>query len=85
MAQPNDKLVVGARVIYKTETKGSADVDLSFKGSGRSKEVHYSSTPTTARIRIRLVTAAATKDGELCLFDAEEAFLETSVGVEIYI
>ena len=31
------------------------------------------------------MTAAATKDGELCHFDAEEAFVETSVGEKIYI
>ena len=31
------------------------------------------------------MTAAAVKDGELRRFDAEEAFLETSVDEEIYV
>ena len=47
--------------------------------------MHYSSTPATARIRIRLVTTAAAKDEKLHPFDSEEAFLEMSVGKEIYI
>ena len=43
VARPNDKLVVGARVIYninisdRTERSKSTDVDIPLKGSGRSK------------------------------------------------
>ena len=36
-------------------------------------------------IRIRLVTAAATKDGELCHFDAEQPFLKADIDEGIYI
>ena len=32
-----------------------------------------------------MVTTAAAKDGELCHFDAEDAFLEMSLSQEIYI
>ena len=47
--------------------------------------MHYSPTPATACIRIRLVTAAAAKDGELRHFNAEEAFSETSVGEKVFL
>ena len=42
VARPNDKLVVGARVIYKrqilsrTERSRSTDVNLALKGSGKT-------------------------------------------------
>ena len=52
------------------------------------EDVHYtekySPTPATASIRILLAMAAA-KDGELCHFDAEQAFLKADVDEEIYI
>ena len=47
--------------------------------------MHYFTHPSDSVNPIRLVTAAVVKDGELRNFDAEETFLETNVGEEIYI
>ena len=47
--------------------------------------MHYLTTPAIAYTQIRLVTAAAAKDGERRHFNAEEAFLETSVGEKVFI
>ena len=48
--------------------------------------VHYtenhSPTPATASIRM-LLEMAATKDGELCHFDAEQAFMKADIDQEI--
>ena len=46
--------------------------------------MHYSPTPATVRIGIRLVTTAAAKGEELRRFDAEKTFLKADTVEEVY-
>ena len=93
VARPKDKLVVGTKTLYKRNIGQDGKVEkykcrLVAQGLWQVESVHYtekySPTPATASIRMLLAMAAA-KDGELCHFDAEQAFLKADIGEEIYI
>ncbi|CAN0255023.1 unnamed protein product, partial [Ascophyllum nodosum] len=92
VARPKDKLVVGAKMLYKRKIRQDGKVEkykcrIVAQGFWQVKGVHYtekySPTPATASIRMLLVTAAA-KDGKLRHFDAEPAFLKADIDQEIY-
>ena len=93
VARPKDKLVVGTKLLYKRKIGQDGKVEkykcrLVAQELWQVEDVHYtekySPTPATASIRMLLAMAAA-KNGELCHFDAEQAFLKADVDEEIYI
>ena len=93
VARPNDKLVIGTKMIYKRKIGQDGKVKkykcrLVAQGFWQEEGVHYtekySPTPSTAPIRMLLAIAAA-KDGELRHFNAEQAFLKADIDEEIYI
>ena len=93
VARPKDKLVVGTKMFYKRKVGQDGKVEeykyrLVAQEFWQVEGVHYtetySPTPATASIQMRLAMAAA-KDGELCHFDAEQAFLKAGIDEEIYI
>ena len=93
VARPKDKLVVGTKMLYKRKIGQDGKVEkykcrLVVQGFWQVEGIHYtekySPTPATASSRILLAVAAA-KDGELCHFDAEQAFLKANIDEEIYI
>ena len=93
VARPKDKLVVGAKMLYKREIGQGGKVEkykcrLVAQGFWQVEGVHYtekySSTPATVSIRMLLAMAAA-KDGELRHLDAEQAFFKADIDEEIYI
>jgi hypothetical protein len=55
-----------------------------WQGEGVHYAEKYSPTPVTGSIRMLLAMTAA-KDGELCHFYAEQAFLKADIDEEIYI
>ena len=87
VTRPKDKLVVGTKILYKQNLGQDAKVEkykcrLVAQGFSQVGGVHYtekySPTPATASIRVLLAMTAA-KDGELCHFDAEQAFLKADI------
>ncbi|CAN0391894.1 unnamed protein product [Ascophyllum nodosum] len=93
VARPKDKLVVGTKMLYKRKIGQDGKVEkyrcrLVAQGFWQVEGAHYtekySPTPATASIRMFLAMAA-TKDGELRLFDAEQALLKADIDEEIYI
>ena len=93
VARPKDKLVVGTKMLYKRKIGQDGKVEkyrcrLVARGFWQVEGAHYtekySPTPATASIRMFLAMAA-TKDGELRLFDAEQALLKADIDEEMYI
>ena len=93
VVRPKDKLMVGTKMLYKQKIGQDGKVEkykcrLVAQGLWQVEGVHYtekySPTPATASIRMFLAIAA-TKDGELRLFDAEQALLKAGIDEEIYI
>ena len=93
VARPKDKVVVGTKMLYKRKIGQNGEVEkykcrLVAQGFWQVEGIHYtetySPTPATASIRMLLAMVAA-KDGELCHFDAEQAFLKADTDEEIYI
>ena len=87
VARPKDKLVVGTKILYKRKIGQDGKVEkykcrLVAQGFWQVEGVHctekYSPTPATASIRM-LLAMAATKDGELRHFDAEQACLKADI------
>ena len=90
---PKDKLVVGTKMLYKRNVGQDGKVEkhkcrLVAQGFWQVEGIHYTEkyTPTPATMSIQMLLAmAAAKDGELCHFDAEQAFFKADIDEEIYI
>ena len=89
--RPKGKLVVGNKMYCKRKIRQDGEVEkykcrLVAQEFWQVERLYYTekylSTPAAASIRIRLATAGA-KDGELCHFKAEQAFLEADIDEEI--